>query len=69
MIDKKKAKKHKYRISEMTLLLSGLLGGALGGLISMNVNHHKTKKWKFRILMPLFLILWIYIIYKIQLLI
>ena len=42
-IDKLKAKHKSWRISEKTLLWLGGLGGALGGLIGMNVWRHKTK--------------------------
>ena len=55
-IDKRKAVKNRWRISEKTLLLFSLFGGP-GGLLGMLVFHHKTRKWKFRILVPLFTIL------------
>lgn len=42
-IDKLKAKKGAWRISEKALLGLGFLGGAVGGLIGMKVWHHKTK--------------------------
>jgi uncharacterized membrane protein YsdA (DUF1294 family) len=45
--DKAKAKKHSWRIKEAVLLLFGLFGGALGGLIGMEVFRHKTKHWYF----------------------
>ncbi|MBR5114377.1 MAG: DUF1294 domain-containing protein [Oscillospiraceae bacterium] len=45
--DKAKAKKHAWRIKEAVLLLFGLFGGALGGLIGMEVFRHKTKHWYF----------------------
>lgn len=56
LIDKKKAEKHRYRISEKALLTACFLGGSLGGIISMKRYHHKTKKWKFKILPWIFLI-------------
>lgn len=52
-IDKKKAIDGKFRISEMTLFILSLLGGALGGFIAMHVFHHKTKKWYFKFGIPL----------------
>lgn len=55
--DKNAAKRHAWRIRESTLLLFGALGGALCGLIAMKAAHHKTRKAKFKILMPLFAIL------------
>lgn len=56
-IDKRKAQRDKWRIPESTLLLLTFFGGALGALLGMRVFHHKTKHWKFRILVPLFLVL------------
>ena len=52
-VDKYKAVHHKWRISEAVLLLFSLFGG-IGGLLGMLVFHHKTRKWKFRILVPFF---------------
>ncbi|HIX98147.1 DUF1294 domain-containing protein [Faecalicatena contorta] len=47
-IDKRKAVKHKYRISEATLLGLALIGGSAGALAGMHLFHHKTKKLLFR---------------------
>lgn len=58
-IDKHKARHNKWRIPEATLLCLAALGGALGALLGMRLWHHKTKHWKFRILVPLFLALWL----------
>ena len=55
-VDKRRAVKHRWRISESSLILFSLFGG-IGGLLGMLCFHHKTKKWKFRILVPLFAIL------------
>lgn len=60
-IDKKKAIDHAWRIRESTLILLAFTGGAPGALLGMRVFHHKTRHWKFRILVPLALILWIMI--------
>ena len=51
--DKAKAKKHAWRIKEAVLLLFGLFGGALGGLIGMEIFRHKTRHWYFRYGLPL----------------
>lgn len=56
-IDKTKAKKGKWRISETTLLLLGVLGGSIGGMIGMYTFRHKTKKKRFTIGMPAILII------------
>jgi uncharacterized membrane protein YsdA (DUF1294 family) len=55
--DKRKAKKGTWRISEVTLLLVAALGGSVGALLGMELFRHKTKHAKFKILVPLFLIL------------
>ena len=50
--DKFLAIKNRRRISEKTLLVTGILGG-VGGVIAMGFFRHKTKKPKFYILMPI----------------
>lgn len=55
-IDKLKSVRGKYRISEKTLLILCLLGGALGGLIAMILFNHKTRKAKFFVIVPLLII-------------
>ena len=57
-IDKNKAIHHRWRIPEQTLILAALAGGAPGALLGMRMFHHKTRKWKFRILVPLATIVW-----------
>jgi uncharacterized membrane protein YsdA (DUF1294 family) len=61
-VDKKKAVNGQWRIPEATLLLTGLIGGAVGSLIGMKFFHHKTKKPLFFILVPVFVILHVLII-------
>ncbi len=56
-IDKRKAEKGKWRISETTLLLLGVLGGSMGSMIGMYTFRHKTKKKRFTIGMPAILII------------
>ena len=51
-IDKRRAKMKKWRISEKTLFLFALLGGAIGGTVGMLTFHHKTKHWYFRFGFP-----------------
>ena len=55
-IDKRKAIKDARRISEKTLLLSAFLMGAAGSILGSMVFHHKTQKAKFRILLPVALV-------------
>ncbi len=56
-IDKRKAQKGKWRISETTLLMLAVLGGSIGGMIGMYTFRHKTKKKRFTIGMPAILII------------
>lgn len=56
-IDKYKAKKGKWRISEATLLLMAFLGGSIGAGLGMKAFHHKTMHKKFYIVVPTFIIL------------
>ena len=56
-LDKRRAKKDKWRISEKTLFLVTALFGGLGGTLGMFLFHHKTKHWYFRFFFPLFLLL------------
>lgn len=51
-IDKYKAIKGKWRISEATLILSAVIGGSIGALAGMKVFHHKTQKKKFSLGVP-----------------
>ena len=61
-IDKQNAKYGKRRISENTLLLSAALMGGTGALLGMHIFRHKTKHSKFRIGVPLLLLMNIIII-------
>lgn len=60
--DKRKAKLHQWRIPEATLIGFAWIGGALGALAGMKVWHHKTQKVKFRIFIPLAVVVWIFAI-------
>ena len=64
-MDKQKAKKNKYRISEKTLLFSSFFGGGLGALSGMLIFHHKTKHKKFIFLVPISILLHIGLLYLI----
>lgn len=50
--DKSKARRHKWRISENSFLILGLLGGGIGILLGMSFFHHKTKHLKFTLGIP-----------------
>ena len=57
LLDKYRARRHKGRIPEATLLLLSALGGSAAMLITMRLIHHKTRKKKFMIGIPVILIL------------
>ena len=51
-VDKKRAIRGAWRISEASLFLTALLGGALGCTLGMKYFRHKTKHWYFKYGMP-----------------
>lgn len=63
-MDKFKARKDKWRISEQNLLIASLFG-PIGALLGMQHFRHKTQKPMFKFLVPVFagihllLVLWI----------
>ena len=60
-IDKSKAKRHVWRISEKTLFLVSVIGGSIGTWAGMYLFRHKTKHWYFVIGMPAILVVHIVI--------
>ena len=56
-IDKYKAKKGKWRISEATLLTMAAIGGSIGAWAGMRLWHHKTMHKKFKYGIPLIIIM------------
>ena len=56
-IDKWKAKRSKWRVSEATLIWMAVLGGSIGALLGMKVWHHKTQHKKFQYGLPFILLL------------
>ncbi|MDO9536949.1 MAG: DUF1294 domain-containing protein, partial [Thermoplasmata archaeon] len=50
-IDKSKATRDSSRISEFTLLLFSIIGGAMGGVLGMKLFRHKTRKTGFRVIL------------------
>ena len=55
-IDKYKAKKGKWRISEATLLLMAVIGGSIGAWGGMRIWHHKTMHKMFTYGIPVIII-------------
>jgi uncharacterized membrane protein YsdA (DUF1294 family) len=52
-VDKRRARKGRWRVRERTLFYLALLGGASGGVVGMFLFHHKTRHWTFRLLFPI----------------
>ncbi len=65
-IDKQKARRNLWRIPEKTLLLSTLIGGSAGAILGMQFFHHKTRKPKFAIGVPVILVVEIALVWFIQ---
>ena len=57
-IDKRAARRNKWRIPERKLLTLGLIGGGFGGILGMLVFHHKTHRIYFTICYAVNIICW-----------
>ena len=55
-VDKKRAIRGAWRISEASLFLTAILGGSLGCILGMQHFRHKTKHWYFKYGMPAILV-------------
>lgn len=55
-MDKRRAKKNRWRISEKVLLTFSFCMGSIGAMVGCRVFRHKTQKTKFRILLPISLV-------------
>lgn len=56
-VDKYKAIRQEWRIRESTLLGLALIGGSIGGWLAMYIFHHKIKKVKFFVGIPVILVI------------
>ncbi len=63
-IDKHNAIKNKYRVSEKSLFILSIFGGAIGTLIAMFIFRHKIRKKAFIIGIPLIIIIELYFLLK-----
>ncbi len=61
-IDKRRAKKHAFRIPEAVLFTVAIIGGSIGSIIGMYFFHHKTRHWYFTYGMPVIFILQIVLV-------
>ena len=55
-IDKLRARRGAWRISEKALFLTTACFGGLGGVLGMKVFHHKTQHWYFKVFFPVLLV-------------
>ena len=55
--EKKRARQSKWRVSEKTLFLATACFGGLGGVLGMQVFHHKTKHWYFKVFFSVLLVM------------
>lgn len=67
-IDKFKAKRNLWRISEAVLLGAAAVGGSVGAFVGMRLFHHKTRHPQFYIGIPVIFVLQVlltlFLIYK-----
>ena len=61
-IDKWKAMRSKWRISEAMLLGLAVIGGSTGAWLGMKVWHHKTMHKKFKYGIPVIIVIQLFII-------
>lgn len=57
-MDKRAARRKKWRIPEKRLLTPGIIGGGFGGIIGMLIFHHKTHRIYFTICYVVNIICW-----------
>ncbi len=55
--DKSAAWKRAWRVPERTLLIIGVIGGALFMYITMKLIHHKTRHAKFMMPLPILIVI------------
>lgn len=56
-IDKSKARRGNFRISERMLLGMSAAGGSVGGIMGMQIFHHKTKHMHFNLGLPAMIVM------------
>jgi len=62
-LDKYRARRQLYRISEKTLLMVALAGGTAGAWVGMYFWHHKTKHRQFTLGVPVMMLAQIMLVY------
>lgn len=66
LVDKRRAKKKLWRIPEFTLMSVAAFGGSFGSYAGMKLFHHKTRHRKFRIGIPVMMVIHILILYDLM---
>ena len=61
-LDKCRARRDQWRISEKALFLPAVLGGSVGAILGMRLFRHKTRHWYFRYGLPALLLLQILLV-------
>ena len=61
-LDKRRARRDQWRISEKALFLPAVLGGSVGAILGMRLFRHKTRHWYFRYGLPALLLLQILLV-------
>ncbi|MBU3103044.1 DUF1294 domain-containing protein [Clostridium gasigenes] len=57
LVDKRRAIKHKWRISELNLFIVSIIGGSIGSYLGMHCFRHKTKSLKFTLGIPIIILI------------
>ena len=56
-VDKKRAIRGAFRISEASLFFTAAIGGSIGSILGMYCFRHKTRHWYFQYGMPAILLI------------
>jgi len=56
-LDKLLAKMRSWRVPEIVRLFLAVIGGSMGAYLAMYIFRHKTLHWKFKIGIPIIMIL------------
>ena len=62
-VDKKRAINKEWRVSEKSLILASVMGGAFGAFLGMHIFRHKTRHIKFQLIIPFTMIIHFVVIY------
>ena len=63
-VDKRRARRGRWRISEKALFAAALAGGSAGAVLGMQIFRHKTRHWYFVWGMPAILAVQLLLLYN-----